>query len=153
MDDASAHAAPAHATDARVATGSSSTVVRDVRTRWLGDPRGCIAADCALLALAAATAAVCALDTPHVARLVLLLAAACLIPGSALLTLLAVEDPLEACGLAVGLGFTVEAVGALVMVWTGWWHPFGWAILLGGVACLLLTLDLRRNVALVRRSV
>jgi uncharacterized membrane protein len=122
-------------------------------SRWLGDPRRCVIADCSLLLLAAATVVVCLLETHSTARLLLVLVAACLIPGSAVLTRLPVEDVLEAFGLAVGLGFTIEAAGALVMVWTGRWHPFGWAIALGAVACAVLAVDLRRNVAMVRKPV
>lgn len=122
-------------------------------TGWLGDPRRCVTADGLLLVLAAATVAVCLLQSHGAARLLLVLAAACLIPGSALLTRLSVEDELEAFGLAVAFGFTIEAFGALAMVWTGWWHPFGWAIALGAVACAVLTADLRRNFATIRKPV
>jgi uncharacterized membrane protein len=111
---------------------------------WLGDPRRCVAADCLLLSLAAATIAVCLLAPDSIARLLLVLAAACLVPGGALLTRLPVEDPLEAFGLAVGLGFTIEAIGTLAMIWTGWWHPLGWAIVLVSAACGMFVLDLRR---------
>jgi hypothetical protein len=121
-------------------------------TRWLGDPRRCVTADCLLLALAAATVAVCLFDAHSAVRLLLVLAGACLIPGGALLTRLPVEDVLEAFGLAVGLGFAIEAAGALAMVWTGWWHPFGWALVLVGAACVVFVLDLRRNVATVRAA-
>jgi hypothetical protein len=103
--------------------------------------------------LAAATVTVCLLQSHGAARLLLVLAAACLIPGGALLTRLPVEDELEAFGLAVGFGFTIEAFGALAMVWTGWWHPFGLAIVLGLVACTVLAIDLRRNVATIRKAV
>lgn len=113
---------------------------------WLGDTRRCVAADCLLLSLAAATVAVCLLGTHSIARLLLVLAAACLVPGGALLTRLPVEDPLEAFGLAVGLGFTIEAIGTLAMIWTGWWHPLGWAIVLVSAACVMFLLDLRRIV-------
>jgi hypothetical protein len=113
---------------------------------WLGDTRRCVAADCLLLSLAAATVAVCLLDTHSIARLLLVLAAACLVPGGALLTRLPVGDPLEAFGLAVGLGFTIEAIGTLAMIWTGWWHPLGWAIVLVSAACVMFLLDLRRIV-------
>jgi hypothetical protein len=123
-----------------------------VKPRWLGDPRRCVAADCLLLSLAAATVVVCLLDTHSTARVLLVLAAACLIPGSALLTRLPVEDVLEAFGLAVGLGFTIEAAGALAMVWAGWWHPLGWATVLVIGACVMLVLDLRRNVVTFREA-
>jgi hypothetical protein len=118
----------------------------------LGDPRRCVTADCLLLALAAATVAVCLLDAHGAVRLLLVFAAACVIPGGAVLTRLPVEDVLEAFGLAVGLGFAIETVGALAMVWTGWWHPFGWAIVVGVGACATLVLDLRRNLATVNES-
>lgn len=121
--------------------------------RWLGDPRRCAIADCCLLALAAATVVVCLLATHGAVRLLLVLAAACLIPGSALLTRLPVEDVLEALGLAVCMGFGMEAVGALAMVWTGWWHPLAWSLVLVAAACVTLALDLRHAAAAVRESV
>lgn len=122
------------------------------RSRWLGDPRRCVIADCALMLLAVAAVGACMLSDHGVARLLLVLAAACLIPGGALLTRLPVEDALEAIALSVGLGFTVEVAGALVMVWTGWWHPVGLALVLVAGACVLFALDLRRNVVTVRGS-
>jgi uncharacterized membrane protein len=128
----------------------SSPVAGNVPALWLGDPRRCVTADCLLLVLAAVTIAMCVIDTHGVARLLLVLTAACLLPGGALLTRLPVEDVLEACGLAVGLGFTIEAVGALAMVWTGWWHPLGWALALMAAACVMFALDLRRNLVAVR---
>lgn len=131
---------------------SSSAAGHGERAPWLGDPRRCIIADSFLLALAAATLLACLLGTHSAARLLLLLAAACLIPGSALLTRLPVEDVLEALGLAVGLGFSIEAVGTLAMIWTGWWHPFVWALILVGAACAMLALDLRRSVTMAGRS-
>ncbi len=135
------------------ASTDSPTTTSESRAGWLGNPRRCATADGLLLVLAAATVAVCLLQSHGAARLLLVLAAACLIPGSALLTRLPVEDGLEAFGLAVGFGFTIEAFGALLMVWAGWWHPFGWAIVLGLVACTVLVADLRRNVAIVRKPV
>jgi hypothetical protein len=148
----SAHAAPGSGHGDHAPTGSPTTA-SESRIGWLGDPRRCATADGLLLVLAAATVAVCLLQSHGAARLLLVLAAACLIPGGALLTRLPVEDELEAFGLAVGFGFTIEAFGALAMVWTGWWHPFGWAIVLGAVACSVLAIDLRRSVAMIRKPV
>ena len=148
----SAHAAPDSGHGEHAPTGSPAAA-NEPRTGWLGDPRRCATADGLLLVLAVATVAVCLLQSHGAARLLLVLAAACLIPGSALLTRLSVEDELEAFGLAVGFGFTIEAFGALAMVWTGWWHPFGWAIVLGLVACAVLAIDLQRNVAIARKPV
>jgi hypothetical protein len=136
--------------------GQSSTDSRqsasDVRGPWLGDPRRCITADCLLLALALGAVAICLLGAHSATRLLLVLAATCVIPGGAVLTRLPMEDLLEAFGLAVGLGFTIEAVGALAMIWTGWWHPFGWAVVLISAACLVFAFDLRRNVLIIKGS-
>jgi hypothetical protein len=123
-----------------------------VQVCWLGNPRRCVIADCLLLALAGVTAVACLLDIDGALRLLLLLAAACLIPGGALLTRLPSEDVLEALGLAVGLGFSVEAVGTLAMIWTGWWHPVGWAVVLGIAACPMFVFDLRRNFVTLKES-
>lgn len=103
-----------------------------------------IRTDCSLLALGAAAVALSLLDVHGAARLLLVLAAACLVPGGALLTRLAVADAVEAVALAVALGFTVEAAGALAMAWSGWWHPFAYALALVGAASVLIVLDLRR---------
>jgi hypothetical protein len=149
----SAHAAPDRSHGEHAATGPPGESIHDARTGWLGDARRCVTADGFLLLLAFATAAVCLLQAHGAARLLLLLAAACLVPGSALLTRLPMDDMLEAAALAVGMGLTIEAIGALAMIWTGWWHPFGWAIALGAVACAVLALDLRRNAAIARKSV
>ena len=146
----SAHAAAGDSHGDHASTDSLTT--SKSRRGWLGNPRRCATADGLLLVLAAATVAVCLLQSHGAARLLLVLAAACLIPGSALLTRLPVEDVVEACGLAIGLGFAIEAAGALVMVWTGWWHPFGWAIALGAVACAVLAIDLRHNLSISRKS-
>jgi hypothetical protein len=147
----SAHAASSDGHGEHAPTGPAADS-QEPRRGWLGDPRRCATADGLLLVLAAATVAVCLLQSHGAARLLLVLAAACLIPGCAVLTRLSVEDELEAFGLAVGFGFTIEAFGALAMVWTGWWHPFGWAIALGAVACALLAVDLRRNLAISGES-
>ncbi len=148
----SAHAAPGGGHGEHVPTDSPAAT-SESRRGWLGDPRRCATADGLLLVLAAATVAVCLLQSHGAARLLLLLAAACLIPGGALLTRLPVEDVVEACGLAIGLGFAIETAGALVMVWTGWWHPFGWAIVLGAVSCAVLAIDLQHNLSVSRKSV
>ena len=92
---------------------------RKVQPPWLGAPRTTIVADCLLLSLAIAATVACIASPHSIGRLLLLLAAACLVLGSALLTRLPVDDPIEAFGLAVGFGFCIEALGTLAMVWTG----------------------------------
>ena len=122
------------------------------RTRWLGDPRRCVIADGLLLVLAGATIAACLLDARGALQLLLLLAAACLIPGGALLTRLPSDGVLEATGVAVALGFSIEAAAALVMIWSGWWHPIAWAVILVSVASMTFAFDLRHNAATLRES-
>jgi hypothetical protein len=117
---------------------------------WLGEQRLSLTVDCALVVLAVAACAVSVAQPHGVSRLLLVLTAACLIPGSAVLTRLTVEDFFEAVVIAVGLGFCLEAAGGLAMVWTGLWHPFAWALILlaGSVGALLL--DIRRMVVAAR---
>jgi hypothetical protein len=127
---------------------SRTRAVRQARPLWLGDPRRCLTADSALLALAALTAAACLMHASGGARPVLVALGAGLIPGAAVLTRLPAQDPLDAIALAVALSLCIEAAGALVMIWTGWWHPVGWALALSATACTALGLDARN--ALVR---
>jgi hypothetical protein len=74
-------------------------------------------------------------------RLLLVLAAGCLVPGAALLTQLVSEDLLSAFALAIGLSLGIEATGALAMVWTGWWHPSGFALAVLALSCIALSWD------------
>lgn len=114
---------------------------------WLGPRRACAVADASLLSLTAAAVAAALSGTDTPARLVLVLATACLVPGAAILTLLRVDDVLEAAALAIGLGIALEALGPLVMIWTGFWHPVVWGALLAAAASLRLIQDLRCNAA------
>jgi hypothetical protein len=101
--------------------------------------------DGVLLTLAAIAIAVFVLGAGGAARLLLVLAATCLVPGGALLTRLPTDDLPSALGLAVGLSFCIEAAGALVMIWIGWWHPVGFSLAIVAAAGALLVLDLRRS--------
>jgi hypothetical protein len=111
------------------------------------DARARVAFDCLLIALVPATIAVSLLQAHGTARVLLALAAACLLPGGALLTRLSSDDPLSAFALAVALSLCVETIGALFMIWTGWWHPLGFSALIAGLSCLLLALDIRRSLS------
>jgi hypothetical protein len=57
------------------------------------------------------------------ARAIVAFAVLFTLPGAAILTVVRVDDPLTAVGTAVALSFTAETAVALVMIWTGWWHP------------------------------
>jgi hypothetical protein len=117
---------------------------------WLGDPRRSLTADSFLLLLGIAAVAACLSGTDSPARSFLVLAAACLVPGAAILTRLPVTGFLDAAALVVTLGVSIEATGAVIMVWTGWWHPVVWAILVLVFAWILLASDLWRNVVAMR---
>jgi hypothetical protein len=115
-----------------------------------------------LHALATASIAVCVAGANGAFRLVLVFVTATLLPGAALLTRLGFDDALERCALAVGLSLGIEAAGSLAMVWTGWWHPEGWALVLVLCSCVLVGVDAvsalgaagaGRRIALPRRGV
>lgn len=119
---------------------------------WLRNPRWSAAADSLLLLLAALTAVACLTGTHAVERPLLVLAAVCLVPGGAVLTLLRVRDLLEGVVLAAVLGVSILTAVALPMIWTGWWHPAEAAAGTMIAAALALAVDLVRNVEKVRRS-
>jgi hypothetical protein len=112
---------------------------------WVGSRKTCVLVDGLLLGLTATTVLSWAIGTHSPARIVLVLLTACLVPGAAVLTRLSVSDPLEGAALAVGIGLTLEAIGTLGMIWTGFWRPGGWASVLVAAASLVIGLDLRRN--------
>jgi hypothetical protein len=124
-----------------------------VARSWLGEPQLGIGVDCFLLVLALVAVVIGLAAEGSVASMVVVLLAACLIPGGALLTRLGADDIVEAFTLAAALGFCIETAGALVMVWTGWWHPVGWAFALLAGACVLIVLDLHRLIAAVKQVV
>jgi hypothetical protein len=78
------------------------------------------------------------------ARPVVVLLAALLVPGGAMLTLLEVSEPLSAAALAVGLSLALEIAGSLAIVWTTFWHPVVLALALGAASVALLVRDLVR---------
>jgi hypothetical protein len=109
-------------------------------------------ADGALLILTAATVVAYLTGTHSGARLALVIVSGCLVPGAAILTRVSADDVLEALALAIVLGLALEAVGALAMVWTGFWHPAAWALVVTSGAGLLLAQDLRHHRASMTRA-
>jgi hypothetical protein len=109
---------------------------------WLADPRRRLAFDCGALALLALTVAVCAIPALDPARVGILMLGFCLVPGCALLTRLEVEGLAEAATLAVAISLSLLTAGALVMAWTGWWHPYAWGGVLGALSAMALLVDL-----------
>lgn len=149
----SGSAEPGWASSTAGSTPATATSASRPNGGWLRDPRRSAAADFFLLTLAVITVAVSVAAITSTVRLLLVLACACVIPGSALLTRLSVDDVLEGFTLAVALSFVVEAAGALAMIWTGWWHPLGWAIAVVVIASVVLLRDLTRIVVSVRKTV
>jgi GT2 family glycosyltransferase len=122
----------------------SRSTVRTVRTAPSAPEATRALIDAGLLALIAltATAIVASIDP---IRPFAVFAAACLVPGSALMTRLrGVDDVATAAGLAIALSLSLVTAGSLALAWTGWWHPELLALLLGGGSAALLLADLRR---------
>jgi hypothetical protein len=109
---------------------------------WPAKTASKILLDCGLLGLTVAAVAICLIEDHGLARLLVVGVATCLVPGGAILRRLSVDESITFLALAVCFSFTVETAGALIMVWTGWWHPFGYAVALACAATALLLLDL-----------
>jgi hypothetical protein len=99
--------------------------------------------DLALLTLLAAAVLVVVASVQPVRPFVVLLAA-CLVPGGAILTMLNRGEGLIDLALAIGLSLAVEILGSCVLAWSGWWHPEVLASVLGSASAGLLVCDLVR---------
>jgi CHASE2 domain-containing sensor protein len=97
--------------------------------------------DVALLALLVATVFVVLEDAQPV-RPFVVFAAACLVPGGAILTRLRTGEGMTDLALAIGLSLAVEIAGSLALAWSRWWHPEALAIVLAGASAALLLSDL-----------
>ncbi len=101
--------------------------------------------DLTLLALLAAAAVVIMESSLQPVRPFVILLAACLVPGGAILTLLGRHEALFDLAVAIGLSLTVEILGSCVLAWLGWWHPGALGVVLGGASAGLLVFDLFRR--------
>jgi O-antigen biosynthesis protein len=110
----------------------------EIRTR---PPRW---ADAGLVALIAAAVAVALAPVPTGVRIAVMLVAACLVPGGALVRYLQLEFGASWVAIAAAASLAVEVAGSLALVWTGWWHPELLAIGLGAVSALLIVFDWSR---------
>ncbi len=104
--------------------------------------RSSLLSDLALLTLLAATAVVVAADVQPV-RPFVVLAAACFVPGGAIITRLRTGELLTDVALAIALSLAVESAGGLLLAWSHWWHPEVLGIVLGVVSVVLLVTDLK----------
>lgn len=100
--------------------------------------------DLALLALLLA-AALAVLASVQPVRPFVVLVAACLVPGGAILTLIGRGGaPLANVALTLGLSIAIELLGSSALAFAGWWHPEVLAYVLGGASAALLLRDLMR---------
>jgi hypothetical protein len=106
-----------------------------------------------LLGLGCLAVTLCLLNASAPLRALGLLVAACLVPGGAMLTFLQVDGVTSLLAIAVSLSLSVEIAGSLAMVWTHWWHPIGFAVLIGTLAAILLIVDVALNVWFRKRPV
>lgn len=117
---------------------------------WLGDSRLTAGVDGALILLSLLAVATSVADPPGSWRPLLVLAAASLVPGGALLTRLAVRSTLDGLAFSLVISLSISAAAALALVWTGWWHPVAVSLVILAASCLLLLHDLVRNFSVWR---
>jgi hypothetical protein len=109
--------------------------------------------DFVLIALVAGTAVVVAFGGSSAVRLITVLVAFCVVPGAAFLGRVPLEDDfVGSLGLAIALSLAAETAVALIMIWTGWWHPRTLAFALGVASCSPVFFDLRACAVLSRRA-
>lgn len=99
--------------------------------------------DVAMLVLAGVAVLAVAIDMTGVVRQVLVLAAAMLVPGSALVRFLHPSDIASFLGLAVVVSLAIGTVTSMILVWLDWWHPFELGIAVTVISCGVLAWDIR----------
>jgi hypothetical protein len=100
--------------------------------------------DLVLLALAVAAAVVIVVDA-RPERPFVVFAAACVVPGGAVLTRLRTGDAMTNFALAISWSLALEIAGSLVLAWSGWWHPEVLGMVLGAASAGLLVADLLQD--------
>lgn len=99
--------------------------------------------DVVMLILTAGALAAIVVDASGPIRWPLVFAAVTLVPGSAIMSRIPVNDVGAYLGLAVALSFAVGVVGSTLTVWIGWWHPLVLGGLIAVASCVALALDIR----------
>lgn len=105
--------------------------------------------DSSLLVLAAAAVLATVLPIPEV-RPFLVIAAALVLPGAAIVTRLRVQEPIATAALIISLSLAVDTAGALLLVWTGSFHPGALAADIVGASSALIFIDLCTGTAQLR---
>jgi hypothetical protein len=98
-----------------------------------------------MLALAGSALLAIVVGAPAPIRWPVVFAAVVLVPGSAIMTLIPVNDVGGWLGLAVALSLGVGVVGSTVTLWLGWWHPLVSAAAIALASCVAFVLDLRSS--------
>jgi uncharacterized membrane protein len=112
--------------------------------------RQVLAVDAALLVLTIAAAASSAAGA-GLPRTLLVLVAALVVPGWAVLTRLPHADVLTSVALTVVISVAIEILGSLALGWAGWWHPWVLGVGLAGLSGLSIAHDLADRIGVLRR--
>jgi hypothetical protein len=129
-----------------VASSTRRAGVRDARaSEALGGPGWAVVVDALLIGLIMLAAVLRVADAPAAVRVPIVFLAASLAPGGAVLRLLPDGSRTSSLAVAVSLSLSIEIAGSLVMVWTGWWHPLLFAVVIGGLSAAVLMVDLSRR--------
>jgi uncharacterized membrane protein len=98
--------------------------------------------DVALLALLAGTVPLVVWPVAAPLRTLFGLATVLFVPGGAALARVRVNGWAEWFGLTIAVSLAIQTAGALVLLWTRWWHPAVLAGVLGTASVALLLSDL-----------
>jgi hypothetical protein len=77
-------------------------------------------------------------------RAIVLLLAALVVPGGAVVLRAGPSDVLSAAALSVAISLAIDTALCLASVWTGIWHPAAIAIVIGAASAVVVLDDLRR---------
>jgi hypothetical protein len=99
--------------------------------------------DIAMIALAAVAGLAVVSNLGGPARYLVVLPAALLLPGSAYARFLHPTALPTFLGLAVVLSLAIETVGAMILVWLGWWHALFLGLVVMTTSSAVLMWDVR----------
>jgi len=102
----------------------------------------------AVLALVVATAYLVALDVTGPLRSMLVIASVFLLPGTAIVSRLGLDDGHTFLALTLVTSIATIVVAATLMVWADWWHPF----VLGSALAVVCSVVLLADVVRITRS-
>ncbi|MDX6597657.1 MAG: hypothetical protein QOE87_1544 [Gaiellales bacterium] len=89
---------------------------------------------------------------PGTLRMAVVVAAAALIPGAAVLTRIRVAVPATVVALSIALSLAIDSIASLILAWSGWWHPEMVGAVVATASGLLLARDARERARRRRRA-